>query len=83
LVLSFRVEEGDAGDCGPPREMAIVVPMCAITPAAHPRHDRSGIVLPASKEFSGLVNRYRPNVTFPLNIMMGTYYIPQVNGPVA
>lgn len=25
------------------------------------------------------MNRYRPNVTFPLNIMMGTYYLPQIS----
>jgi DNA modification methylase len=24
------------------------------------------------------MNRYRPNVTFPLNILIGTYYIPQI-----
>lgn len=25
------------------------------------------------------MNRYRPNVTFPLNVMMGTYYLPQIS----
>ena len=34
----------------------------------------SGIILGLSK-----MNRYRPDVSFPLNIMNGTYYLPQIS----
>jgi DNA modification methylase len=34
----------------------------------------SGIVLGISR-----MNRYRPDVSFPLNIMNGTYYLPQIS----
>jgi 16S rRNA G966 N2-methylase RsmD len=34
----------------------------------------TGVCLGLSK-----MNRYRPNVTFPLNVMMGTYYVPQIS----
>lgn len=29
------------------------------------------------------MNRYRPNVTFPLNVMTGTYYLPQISAEAA
>lgn len=34
----------------------------------------TGIILGVSK-----MNQYRPGVSFPLNIMVGTYYIPQIS----
>jgi len=34
----------------------------------------TGIILGISR-----MNQYRPNVSFPLNIMVGTYYLPQIS----